>query len=229
MTREPSMPNFADIPDPFGGPLATAGADRAAPPRPTRPSPTRAQTRTIRVVAAGLALAYQGALLALWHAHPGGRPAATFAVGLAVPLVACAVALASGARSGARGLGPPALHIAAGAIGAPALFFLASLLLLPSGAGDALFARHAVTCVVNGSILAAGPIALLVFAWRRAFATAAVWRTAALGAGCGALAAATLAIVCPDAAPWHVALAHGAAMVFGGVAGTLVARWTAIR
>lgn len=229
MNREPSLPDrpgFADIPDPFGD-AGTSAAPHRPPPRPRAPSPTRARTRAVRLLAIASALLYEVALAARLHMHAAGRPPGTLAVGLAAPLAAGAVVVAIGARRGSLGLGPPAARVALATAFGPALFVAASLLLLPAIDEDGQYWQHALACIITGTALAAGPVALLALAWRRAFASAATWRTAALGVASGALATTTLSLVCPDTSSWHVVVGHGAAMVLGGLAGAAVAHSTA--
>jgi hypothetical protein len=232
MSRERSVtdsPDFGDIPDPLGGRAGSASQAPRPPPRLALTPPTRGRTRATRATALALALAYDGALIAALQTHTAGRPSATMAAGLAIPLVAGAVALTAGARSGSRGLGLSSPTVPSAAIAAPVLFVVATLLLLPGGPADDRFVAHAMTCVLNGAILATVPIALVAVAWRRAFAAASGWRTVALGVAAGSLATTSLALICPDASAAHVAVAHGAAILLGGVAGGLLARWTTIR
>jgi hypothetical protein len=65
---------------------------------------------------------------------------------------------------------------------------------------------------------------LAALAFRRAFVSAAAWRTAALGAACGALSAATMSLVCPDLSAMHVVLAHGLMILVGSAIGAALAR-----
>jgi hypothetical protein len=227
MNREPSATQFADIPDPCG-PSGDTGGPLEPRSRPSAFSPTRVHTRRVRSIALVAALAYDGVLVALRGAHPEGRSVPTLAVGLAVPVVACAIALAAAAGRGRRGLGLPAARISAASIVALVLFVSASLLLLPYGPPGSASLSQAVPCVVTGALLALGPVACVTMAWRRAFAVASVWRTCALGVACGGLAAAALALICPDVSGAHVATAHAAALLLGGAAGAFLARWTAI-
>lgn len=226
MSREPSLPDFADIPDPFvdTGPVL---APKLPPPRPRAASPTRGRTRAVRAIALASALLYEVVLAARLHTHVGGRPPGTLTVGLAAPLAAGALVLAIGARRGSLGLGPPAARVALATLAGPALFVAASLLMLPAGGDDNLYWQHALGCIVTGAALAAGPVGLLALAWRHAFPLAASWRTAALGVACGALATTTLSLVCPVTSAWHVVVGHGAAMALGGLVGAAIARWTA--
>jgi hypothetical protein len=229
MNREPSLPArsaFADIPDPFGD-AGPSVAPQRPPPRPRAPSPTRARTRGVRVLAIASALLYEVAVAARLHMHAAGRPPGRLAIGLAAPLAAGAVVLAVGARRGSLGLGPPAARVALATAFGPALFVAASLLMLPAMDEGGQYWPHALACMVTGTALAAGPVALVALAWRRAFASAAAWRTAALGVASGALATTTLSLVCPDVSSWHVVVGHGAAMVLGGLVGAVVARRTA--
>jgi hypothetical protein len=227
MSRDP-FHDFADIPDPLGPAAEWAGRPPAAAPRPQAAAPTRGRTLAIRSLAVVAALLYEGALLAAFRAHASGRPAKLLAIGLAAPVIAGALGLAAGAQRGRRGLGLPAARIAALTLFAPVIFVAASSLGMPPDANDGLYWHHAVACMITGTCLTAGPVALVALAWRRAFAAAAAWRTAAMGVASGALGVITLTLICPVTTAWHVAVGHGAAIVLGGLAGAAVARWTAI-
>ena len=72
-------------------------------------------------------------------------------------------------------------------------------------------------------LLALGPLALGLWAFRRAFAAAAGWRTAAVGVAAGGLAAATMSLACPITTAAHVIVGHGLAMIVAGLAGALLA------
>jgi hypothetical protein len=227
MSREPSLPNFADIPDPFGE-VGPGGAPLRPTPRTPAPSPTRGRIRGMRAIAWASALLYEVALAAQLHTHAAGRSHDTLMVGLAAPLAAGGIVLAVGTRRGPLGLGPPASRVALATLVGPTLFVAASLFLLPADVDDGHYWGHALACVVTGACLAAGPVALIALAWRHAFPAAARWRTAALGVACGAMATTTLSLVCPVTSAWHVAVGHGAAMMLGGLVGAAIARWTAV-
>jgi hypothetical protein len=226
MNEDLDVQQLADIGDPFA-------EDARAPIRPRDPSrtppgrsPTRARTRALRAIALAAALFYDAAWL-LFHETRGNlaqQPPWGLALGIAIPLVAAIVALAAATRRGPRGLGAPAGRIAALAVGAPILFAVATLVAAPPEAGDPLFWRHAAGCMTVTALLALGPLALGLWAFRHGFAAAAGWRTAALGVAAGALAAATMSLHCTITTAGHVIVGHGLVMIVAGLAGAFLAR-----
>ena len=224
MKEDLDLQQLADIGDPFaqdaGAPIRPLDRSRTA----ASPSPTRARTRALRVIALGAAvLCDVGWLLFHTRGNLGQQAFSSVAVGIAIPLVAAAVALAAAVRRGPRGLGAPAARIAALAVGAPILFAAATLVAAPPEAGDPLFWRHAVGCMTVTALLTLGPLALGLWAFRHGFAAAAGWRTAAIGVAAGALAATTMSLHCSITTAGHVIVGHGLVMIFAGLAGALLA------
>jgi hypothetical protein len=226
MSDDPDLSPLASIGDPF--------ADAAsAPPRATAPaipagergSPTRSRVRTVRWIAFVAALLFEVPRVLLSHhrrdmtAVSGGE----LAVGLLLPLAAAAAALLAATRKGARGLGLSAQAIAVLAVAAPALFYALTFAGAPATAPDPDFWLHAAKCAYTTAFLTLGPVLLAFWAFRRSFAAAAAWRTAALGVAAGALAAAAMSIACPLTGAWHVVLGHGGMMLVAGLAGALLA------
>jgi hypothetical protein len=223
MNDDFDLNRLADIRDPFT-------EDARAPVRPMDPSPpgdspTRSRVRSARAIALAAALLYDVAWLVFRERRPdlAAAPLGSLVLGVAIPLAAAGVALGAAMRSGPRGLGVAAGRMATLAAAAPVLFAVATFFSAPAGASDGLFWRHAVNCMTVTAILALGPMALALWAFRRAFAAAATWRTAAIGVAAGALAAATMSLACPDTAASHVVIAHGLMMIVAGLAGALLA------
>jgi hypothetical protein len=225
MNEEFDINRLADIGDPFA-------ADASAPVRPMDParmpprrSPTRPRLRALRAGTLAAALLYEAAWLVFRERRPDLAAAsqAGLALGLAIPLAASALALAAATRKGVRGLGAPVAGIAALAVAAPVLFAVATMLSAPPEAGDPLFWTHAAGCATVTTILALGPLALGLWAFRHAFPVAAGWRTAAIGVAAGALAAGTMSLACPITTATHVIVGHGIVMVLTGLAGALLA------
>jgi|CZKU01.1.fsa_nt_gi hypothetical protein len=224
---EHDLARLAAIGDPFAD-------DAAAPVRSLEPpripagenaSPTRSRVRAIRWIAFAAALLFEVPHL-VFARHRRDVTAvapAELAVGLGLPLAVAAVAFFAGTRRGARGLGLPARVIAGLAVAAPALFALGTLAGAPDNAPDPAFWQHAAGCASTTAVLALGPVALGLWAFRRAFAVAAPWRTAALGIAAGGIAAAVMSIACPITGAWHVLLGHGTMMLAAGLAGALLA------
>jgi hypothetical protein len=71
------------------------------------------------------------------------------------------------------------------------------------------------------SALAAVPLALGVWAFRRSFVVSSRWRGACIGTAAGALAAATMSLLCSTDGVGHVLLGHGIMMVVGAAAGAV--------
>jgi hypothetical protein len=225
MSDDFDLKQLADIGDPFA-------EEARAPIRPmdrsrTRlaPSPDRARVRALRTIALALALAYDAAWLVFHERRADliSAPPWGLALGMAIPLAAAALGLLAALRPGPRGLGAPAARIAALAVGGPVLFALATLLAAPHEGGDALFWRHAASCMAVTGLLALGPLALGLWAFRHAFATSAGWRTAAIGVAAGGLAAATMSLACPITTATHVIVGHGLIMTVAALAGALLA------
>jgi hypothetical protein len=223
MNDDFDLTRLGEIGDPFA-------ADASQPARPAPPvaktaSPTRARTRALRAGALVAAVLFDAAWLVFRETRPdlGSLPASAIALGLVIPLVASTLALAAGSRTGTRGLGLPAPRVRALAVAAPALFAVATALAAPAGPGDRLFWVHAAGCATVTAILAVGPLALGLWAYRRAFVGAAAWRAAAIGVAAGGLAAATMSLACPISSASHVILGHGAVMLVTALAGALLA------
>ncbi len=215
-----------DVPDPLGGaaparPDGGPSIDVAALP----PSPTRGRVHASRAVALAGALLFDAAWIAFVERRPdiGSLPAWSVALGLGLPLIAAAAALVAVMQPGPRGLGRRFVELAALVCAPPVFFAIGTVATMPAAAHTGPFVGPALRCIGVAGVLAAGPFAFGLLAIRRSFASAAAWRTAALGVACGGLAAATMSIVCPNSEPLHVVVAHGAMMLVYGLAGALAA------
>ena len=216
---------LARIPDPFA--REVGGALPAPAPRPLPPSPSRSRRRALTIGAAGAAVLYECAGLAFFKPRPdlGTTSLALVAFELALPLGVGMVAWVAATRKGRFGLGEPAARLVAWIVGAPLVFAVATLAIFPHDASDGAFWLRTRTCVLVTTALGAGPLVLAALALRNTFAAAARWRTAAIGVVAGALAASTIALVCPDGGALHVLIGHGAMMmVMGLLAAAVIGR-----
>lgn len=217
---------LARIPDPFARQAGEALPPSAALARPA--SPSRSRRRALALAAACGAVLYEAVVLAFFktRADLGTASIALVALELAVPLAVGALTLAGAAKTGRLGLGEPAGKLAAWVTGAPLLFALVTLAAFPHDVTDSAFWSRTQTCFLVTALLGAGPLALAAFALRNTFAAAAGWRTAAIGVASGALAACTIAIVCPDGGAFHVLVGHGAMMLIMGLFSAALIRGT---
>ncbi len=224
MRRDLDLGRLAEIPDPF--------ADSVEPPEcrlnPANmaASPSRHHLSAVRAAAVGGAVAFDGAWVLFIERRPDLRsiPAVQLAVGLAVPLIAALVAVAAVARRGEFGLGEPKARTVTMAVASAALFAVATAALAPPSLADDLFWRRAVGCMMVTGLLAIGPLALGIFAFRRAFVAASASHAGALGTASGAFAAATMSLVCPINGASHVIVGHGATIVVAAVVGAALGR-----
>jgi len=222
MRDELDLDRLAQIPDPFAetvgpAPPMTAPAGTAA--------PTRAEVGRRRLIAAAAAVLYEIAWVAVVERRHdlASLPASTLGLGLLVPLGAAVVAFGAVSGKGRLGLGAPVLRLAFLAALAPVLFAVATVATSPRD-DDGPFWGLAGRCMAVTAVLMVPPLVLAVLAFRRAFVTASVWRTGALGVACGGLAAATMSLVCWHSGALHVVVGHGAMMVAGGALGALLGR-----
>jgi hypothetical protein len=88
--------------------------------------------------------------------------------------------------------------------------------------GDLSFGAYCLNCSLAWALL---PIAAAGLSLRNAFAAGAVWRSALLGAGCGLLAAGVFTLHCPVVDKWHIAIAHGGAVLLSSIIGALGLSW----
>ncbi len=224
MTRDLNL-DLARVPDPFAREDSSAVPAMRAPPKFA--SPPRARRRALIAGATGAALLYEGAGLAFFKMRPdlGTTSSGLVALELALPLVVGLVAFAAAARRGPLGLGEPTARLASWVTGALVVFAVATLAAFPGEIVDGAFWSRTKTCILVTTALGAGPLLLATWALRNTFAAAAPWRTAAVGVFSGALAAATIALVCPDGGALHVLIGHGAMMlVLGVLAAAVVSR-----
>lgn len=218
------LDRLAEIPDPFASSARSPGP-RPTPARLAR-SPGRARVRTLRLTAAAAALFCDASWVALIERRPdlAAVPSSRLALGLAIPLAAAVLALSAVTRRGRAGLGETKARVLTLAVASPSLFAAATVLVAPTGPPDPLFFRHAAGCIGVTALLAVGPLTLGLLAFRHAFAMASAWRAAALGVASGALAAATMTLVCPIGSASHVVFGHGAMMLIGGAVGAMLGR-----
>jgi hypothetical protein len=222
MNDERNLDRLAEIPDPFAD-AAPPPVQRARPESLDR-SPVRSRVRAQRIVAVAGAVLCDAAWIAFVERRPdlASVPYTRLALGLAVPLAAAVLALSAIVRRGGLGLGEPTARVVALTIASPALFAVGTALAAPPSDPDPLFWRHAAGCMLVTTLLAAGPLALGLWAFRRAFVMGSVWRAAALGMAGGGLAAATMSLACPISGAPHVILAHGAIMLVAAAVGAAI-------
>jgi len=224
MSDKLDLRRLDDIPDPFSG---AAGAPiRALDARSMARSPPRSRVEVARAVTLAAALLFEASWLVVVERRPDldSLPPGRLAARLLVPLGAGAIALWAAAHRGPRGLGERVERVAIAVIAAPSLFAVFTLLTSPADADDgALWARTA-RCAMIAAVLASAPLALGAWALRSSFVAASGWRATALGAACGALAAATMSVACADEGALHVLIGHGAMILVGGLAGAALGR-----
>jgi hypothetical protein len=214
------LSRLGEIPDPYTAPardVAARALDVAALP----PSRTRANVRSARAAALLSALLFNGAWIAFIERRRdvGALAPEALAVGLGIPLIAAVVALVAVVRPGARGLGGRVAELAALVCVPPLLFAIGTLAATAPVASAGPFAGPALRCMGAAAVLAVDPFVVALLVMRRSFVSSAAWRTAALGVACGALAAATMSVACPNGERMHVLVAHGAMMLLVGLAG----------
>jgi hypothetical protein len=218
------LDRLMDIPDPF------AGASSAAPPIPRLPkekSPTREEREHGVSMAITFALLWQIFWL-VWIEH---RPdffrldPSMITLGVGVPLYLSFGGLYVALRPGPRGLGSKVMRFVIVALASPVLFARQMWLLSSRITDDsAPFLDRTIRCLAVTLALSAPPMAMFAWVLRRAFVAASVWRGAAIGVACGALAAATMTLACVHFEALHLIVAHGSMMIIGGIAGAVVGR-----
>lgn len=223
MSDDLDLQRMTEIPDPFAGSSRRLAAAQV---QPVGASPTRREVRRKRAIATAAVVAYEVSwvLVVERRRDLGQLPAWTIALGLVIPLAAAALALVAVTVAGRRGLGAPASWLAGLTLMPPALFAVATLVTGPLDAGQVHFWNLAVRCMGITAALTAGPLALGAVVFRNAFAAASVWRTAALGVACGAMAAATMSVACWHVGALHAIVGHGTMMLVGGIGGALLGR-----
>jgi hypothetical protein len=215
--------SFGDVPDPLSA--AAAPAPPSAP-RGLAPSPARSQVRAWRLAALFGSLAWVLLHLAILGARgdltelPLGYAAAQILLPFAVAVLALVVALGSGKL----GLGVRVALVSALSVLAP-LSFLAIAAGTPAPKdvpAGVLTLPGILVCFGITVAWAAVPLLLASLALRGAFAAAARWRSALVGAGIGLFAGATMNLHCPNVAPLHMLFGHGLPVLVATLAGALL-------
>lgn len=219
----PTLPPFDGIPDPLPDALPRLPALPSATVR--RPSRTRAElgrARTVALVVSGGW--FTGQLLLLGVRGDFAELPLGYVVAFGVaPIVAGAACVLAAESAGRLGLGARVGLLAALSLLSPAAFVLGALLApAPYAAAatgdfrDGAFCFHMALAWTVLPLLAAG------LALRGTFVGRAGWRSAALGAGAGLLAAAAITLHCPLPGPVHVGLGHGGAALASALLGGFV-------
>lgn len=209
--------SFTDIPDP-----AARAAREAPPPPPALPANalTRAQLRARRLGALALGLGWVALLAWRFGLREGlARPEILAPFLLWTLLGAATLALAL--RPGERGLPPGIRRIQALAALVPALYLLTVILRARAVPLDDVPLSWATAgpCFSATQVLMLGPLALAGLALHRSFLGNAAWRGGLVGAVAGLAAAIGIHTHCPVEAPSHILVAHGLAIVTGGLLG----------
>lgn len=215
------MNRLRDIPDPFAEHAAAPVGANA--PKGLPSSPTRAGVRSARIGAFGAALASQviGLAVVRHGTDLGITSRAGLAAAFAIPLVATVVALAGAIRRGGLGLGESTRRLGALVGGSVAVFVAGTLLCAPVDTDGPRLWSHAAQCMAITCALAAVPIALGVWAFRRSFAVSSRWRGALVGTAAGGLAATTMSVLCATGGVVHVLFGHGIMLCVGALAGAV--------
>ena len=222
------FPMFEGIPDPAHDPAELTPALVRL---PVSASPTRERVRRRRFVALGVSVAWVLSHLAVygvrtdWSDLPGSYVAAQILGPLVLALVSLGVAMGRGTR----GLGLGARWLWLMAVLGPAAFWVAAFGLPKPYAVDANASFWVSLFVCFDLTLAwlAVPLVLAALTLRRAFASAAAWKSALVGSAAGLFSGAIMNLHCPSIDPAHIGFAHGIPVLIASALGAvLMVRWT---
>lgn len=223
------MPDFNDIPDlPVETTKAAEAPDAARWLRVHGSPATRAEVARARRVALALSVGWLGIQFFAFGAREDLKrlPTRYTALLIVTPLVAGVVAIVLAVRPGRLGLGSRALLVSGLALLGPLGFMLLGLFTPPPYAhgevGNLMFGAYCLNCTVAWALL---PMVAAGLALRGSFAAGSAWRSALLGVGCGLIAAGLFTLHCPVVGPWHVALAHGGAVLIAALIGGFGLTW----
>lgn len=218
---------FGDIPDP----LDTTETDIVRRREPSLSiAPGRGAVRLQRWTGLALSLAWLGTHLAVYGVRPDLAQLSTLYVAaqVAVPFGFAVGALFVALNPGRNGLGVRIAVVFLLAILGPASFVLIGLgapapRVLPS---DPNFWLNAVLCLDVTLAWTSVPLLCAAAVLRHSFASAAQWKSALVGGGCGLFAGATMNLHCANADGVHMALGHGIPVVIAAAVGAFVmSRW----
>ena len=217
------LDKLRDIPDPYDASVATP-APVVVPPAASGLS--RSSVRARRVLIIGLSLCVATLIALRMGIAPRSEGAAFFALALALPALGGFVALFAAWSTGPHGLGLRTWQLAVSAAVASALFVTSTQAEL-LGAAHPRSMHGTLPCGALSMVLAAVPLLAGFLAFHRGLGGNVALRMLCFGVGSGALGAVLLRVHCPNDGAAHVLLGHGAAIVFGAVAGALVGRVSA--
>jgi len=200
----------------------------AADAQPVRRSPERTM---IGALAAGVAVALVGFLLALGARPDIGQALHTWRFVLKLVIVAMAALLIT--RECVRLMRPlarPSVWPILAVVGLLVAALIAELLISPSSTwGHKLVGTNAVICLTAIPLLSLAPLASFVIALRSGAPIAPVWTGAMVGLASAALGASLYALHCFDDSPLFVATWYCAAALImtgiGAILGARLLRW----
>ena len=224
---ENNLPNMNDVVDPYADEIAANTMPALLPPHVSGPS--RPQLFRKRILLLGLAVTVDIAMVALM-----GVRADLFAVSpqtltpaLLLPITAAVVATNIATKTGPSRVGWAESSLVI-SLTVPLALFVASAFVPIGTHSSASFFDAAAMCVAGTAMLLFFPLATAIIAYRHSFVTSATWRTAALGVASGAIATAVIELKCSVSGVMHVLIAHGSALLIGGVMGYLLSRFTRV-
>lgn len=219
-----------EIPDPVASaPPAPAGpAPRFA---ASAPAPVRSSARRARLLALAVSLLWLTAHLSIYGLRGDLQrlPASYLLLQVGLPALLGALSLWLALAPGRLGLGLSIGVISGLAVAGPLTFWLVAVgLPVPYAEGEpANFWLGSLVCLDITLAWAAAPLLLAAVVLRRAFPSAALWRTALVGAAVGLLCGAAINLHCATLHPGHLLAGHGMPILLVTLLGGLVvSRWT---
>jgi len=197
---------------------------------PTVTAPTREGVRRRRLVALGVSVAWVSAHFGVYGVRTDWAelPATYIIAQVLLPFLLAGVSLGMALSQGRRGLGLDARWLWVMAVLGPASFWLAAFgFPEPYTSGsDGSFWVSLFVCLDLTLAWVAVPLLAAALTLRRAFPSAAAWKSALVGGAAGLFAGATMNLHCPSVDPAHVGLAHGIPILVASALGALlVVRW----
>jgi hypothetical protein len=184
-------------------------------------APQRGPSPLARIAAGSVAAAIAVGIGAMMGRDLARAPANVLAVVMAT---LAAIVVATGLGVARKRPAPLAARVTLALL--PPLAFAAIVLVSgwASPSGMALGADALGACLTRGAMLAALPLVVAVVAWRRTDPFTPRLTGAMLGGWAGLAGAVGVTLGCPSSDVWHIAIAHGGAVVGGALIGAVVAR-----